>query len=124
MIIQNVPKMRVLTTFFTLMGVSIMNNDKNYPVGVEGTTRRARPVKATFSVDTDPYWKSLKHDDKPDETNGQTFTITRVVEFDGKKAVDVGVTIEFFGPSGPLQTISMDIEYARSLRDALNMGIL
>lgn len=65
--------------------------------------------------------------DEPDETNPleiQTFTITRVVEFDGLEAIDWGLTIEFYGSDGPIQTVALNSPVATALRDALQRAVV
>lgn len=60
--------------------------------------------------------------DEPVETNHlviQTFTITRVVEFDGVTTHDRGLTIEFYGSDGPIQTVALESHVAAALRFAL-----
>lgn len=54
----------------------------------------------------------------------QTFTITRVVEFDGFEVIDDGVTIEFYGSHGPIETIALDSTVASFLRDALTKAVV
>lgn len=54
----------------------------------------------------------------------QTFTITRVIEFDGVESRDLGFTIEFYGACGPITTMSMSSSVAAALTVALAKGVV